>query len=70
MSFFPSLPADAGVRHILTLNVEAGRALVALHFAALRHAGPLEALLADMDTADVNERLKPPLVAAKPGSRA
>lgn len=41
MSFFPSLPADAGVRHILTLNPEAGRALVAFHTAALRNAGPL-----------------------------
>ncbi|PKO64707.1 MAG: peroxidase [Betaproteobacteria bacterium HGW-Betaproteobacteria-16] len=98
MSFFPSLPADAGVRHILTLNPEAGRALVAFHTAALRNAGPLEpahkeliaayvsglnacqycygvhsqtaqafglgagvleALLADVDTADVEERLKP-----------
>lgn len=98
MSFFPSLPGDAGVRHILTLNPEAGRALIALHTAALRNAGPLEpahkeliaayvsglnacqycygvhsqtaqafglgagvleALLADVDTADVEQRLKP-----------
>ncbi|WP_341905247.1 carboxymuconolactone decarboxylase family protein [Polaromonas sp. YR568] len=41
MSFFPSLPADAGVRHILTLIPEADRALVAFHTAALRNAGPL-----------------------------
>lgn len=98
MSFFPSLPADAGVRHILTLNPEAGRALAAFHTAALRNAGPLtpahkeliaayvsglnacqycygvhsqtaqafglgaqalEDLLADIDTADIEERLKP-----------
>lgn len=98
MSFFPSLPEDAGVRHILTLNPEAGRALVAFHTAALRNASPLtpahkeliaayvsglnacqycygvhaqtaqafgmgkgvlEALLADVDSADVEERLKP-----------
>jgi uncharacterized peroxidase-related enzyme len=86
------------VRHILTLNPEAGRALVAFHTAALRNASPLtpahkeliaayvsglnacqycygvhsqtaqafgmgegvlEALLADVDSADVEERLKP-----------
>lgn len=41
MSFFASLPEDAGVRHILTLNPEAGRALVAFHTAALRNSGPL-----------------------------
>ncbi|MCU0955773.1 MAG: peroxidase-related enzyme [Hydrogenophaga sp.] len=98
MSFFPSLPPDAGVRHILTLNPEAGRALIAFHTAALRNAGPLEpahkeliaayvsglnacqycygvhsqtaqafglgadvleSLLSDIDTALVEERLKP-----------
>lgn len=98
MTFFSSLPADAGVRHILTINPEAGRALVAFHTAALRNAGPLEpahkeliaayvsglnacqycygvhsqtaqafglgtsvleALLADVESADVEERLKP-----------
>jgi hypothetical protein len=42
MSFFPSLPADTGVHHILALNPEAGRALVAFPTAALRSAGPLE----------------------------
>jgi len=36
MPFFPSLPDDAGVRHILQLNPGAGRALIALHTAALR----------------------------------
>lgn len=36
MSFFPSLPADAGVRHILKLNPAAGRALLELHTAVLR----------------------------------
>ncbi len=98
MSFFSSLPQDAGVRHILTLNREAGRALVAFHTAALRNAGPLEpahkeliaayvsglnacqycfgvhaqtaqafglgegvieALLTDVDNADVPDKLKP-----------
>lgn len=42
MHFCPSLPANAGVRHILTLHPEAGRALIAFHRAALRNAGPLE----------------------------
>lgn len=98
MSFFKSLPEDAGVRHILTLNPQAGRALVEFHTAALRNEGPLEPghkeliaayvsglnacqycfgvhaetakafgleagtlerLLADIDSADVDERLKP-----------
>lgn len=36
MTFFASLPADAGVRHILALNPEAGRALIAFHSAVLR----------------------------------
>jgi uncharacterized peroxidase-related enzyme len=36
MSFFPSLPEDAGVRHILKLNPAAGRALIELHTAVLR----------------------------------
>jgi hypothetical protein len=31
MPFFPSLPPDAGVRHILPLNKPAGRALIELH---------------------------------------
>lgn len=98
MSFFKSLPEDAGVRHILTLNPQAGRALVEFHTAALRNDGPLEPrykeliaayvsglnacqycfgvhaetakafgleagtlehLLTDIDSADVDERLKP-----------
>ncbi|MDR7151504.1 hypothetical protein J2W49_003480 [Hydrogenophaga palleronii] len=42
MSFFPTLPIDAGVRHILTLNPEAGRALLAFLSAALCSAGPQE----------------------------
>lgn len=42
MSFFSSLPSDAGVRHILALNPRAGRALVEFHTAALRNEGPLE----------------------------
>ena len=37
MAFFPSLPSDAGVRHILQLNPAAGRALISLHTAALRN---------------------------------
>jgi len=36
MPFFPTLPDDAGVRHIVKLNPAAGRALVELHIAALR----------------------------------
>jgi uncharacterized peroxidase-related enzyme len=41
MSFFASLPADAGVRHILQLNKPVGRALVELHTALLRGDSPL-----------------------------
>lgn len=41
MSFFESLPPDAGVRHILALNPAAGQALIMFHSAALRNAGPL-----------------------------
>ena len=98
MTYFPSLPADAGVRHILALNPEAGRALLDFHTAALRnedslppqikeliaayvsglnacqycfgvHAetakafgvddGVLEALIHDIDSALVEDRLKP-----------
>lgn len=36
MSFFPSLPEEAGVRHILKLNPAAGRALIEFHSAVLR----------------------------------
>lgn len=98
MPFFPSLPADAGVRHILSLNPAAGRALLEFHTAALRNPsrlGPadkeliaafvsglnacqycygvhaetarafgvdaalIEQLVADVDTAPVDERLRP-----------
>jgi uncharacterized peroxidase-related enzyme len=98
MSYFASLPADAGVRHILALNPAAGQALVMFHTAALRNDGPLTPkdkeliaayvsglnacqycfgvhsqtaqafgvtedvltqLLADVDTAPVDEKLKP-----------
>ena len=34
MSFFPSLPDEAGVRHILKLNPAAGRALIEFHSAS------------------------------------
>ena len=43
MPFFPSLPDDAGVRHILGLNPAAGRALIEFHSAALRNASKLQA---------------------------
>lgn len=41
MPYFPSLPEDAGVRHILSLNPAAGRALIEFHQAALRNASGL-----------------------------
>ncbi|MEX2239209.1 MAG: peroxidase-related enzyme [Burkholderiales bacterium] len=41
MPFFSSLPADAGVRHILQLNRSAGRPLIELHQALLRGDSPL-----------------------------
>jgi uncharacterized peroxidase-related enzyme len=41
MPFFPSLPADAGVRHILSINPAAGRALIEFHTAALRNPSRL-----------------------------
>ncbi|MDP1650973.1 MAG: peroxidase-related enzyme [Rubrivivax sp.] len=43
MPFFPSLPDDAGARHILTLNPAAGRALIEFHTAALRTDSQLTA---------------------------
>ena len=43
MPFFPSLPDDAGVRHILALNPAAGRALIEFHGAALRTDSQLTA---------------------------
>lgn len=36
MSYFTSLPEDAGARHILVMNPAAGRALIEFHSAALR----------------------------------
>jgi uncharacterized peroxidase-related enzyme len=104
MPFFASLPADAGVRHILQLNKRAGRALIEFHQALLRGDSPLspaqleliaayvsglnacqycygvhsetakafgladgalEALLADVDSADVDPRMRPLLAYAK-----
>lgn len=104
MAFFPSLPQDAGVRHIVALNPAAGRALIELHEAALRNAsgltardkeliaayvsglnacqycygvhsetakafgvdaGLLETLLADVDAAPIEARLKPILAYAR-----
>jgi len=104
MPFFPSLPADAGVRHILQLNPTAGRALIEFHEAALRFDSQLtakdkeliaayvsglndcnycygvhaqtaaafgvdtaifEELLADVDTARIDARLKPILKYAR-----
>jgi uncharacterized peroxidase-related enzyme len=41
MSFFASLPADAGVRHAMALNKAAGRALVKLHTAIMREPSRL-----------------------------
>lgn len=43
MSFFPSLPEDTGVRHILALNPRAGRALIEFHTAVLRQDTALTA---------------------------
>ena len=37
MNYFASLPADAGVSHILALNPGAGQDLVMFHSAALRN---------------------------------
>jgi uncharacterized peroxidase-related enzyme len=41
VAFFESLPADAGVRHIVQLNKPAGRALIEFHSALLRGESPL-----------------------------
>lgn len=41
MNRFPSLAADAGVRHILEFNRPAGRALIAYHEAVLRQPSDL-----------------------------
>lgn len=43
MPFFPSLPDEAGARHILSLNPAAGRALIEFHSAALRTDSQLTA---------------------------
>lgn len=43
MTFFTTLPADAGVRHAMALNKRAGRALVALHTAIMRDESDLSA---------------------------
>lgn len=43
MPFFPSLPEDAGARHIFTINPAAGRALIEFHSAALRNDTQLTA---------------------------
>jgi uncharacterized peroxidase-related enzyme len=43
MTYFPSLPDDAGVRHILALNPQAGRALLDFHTAVLRQDTALTA---------------------------
>jgi len=54
MPFFASLPADAGVRHILQLNRPAGRALIELHVALLRSDSPLGAARLEMIAAYVS----------------
>jgi uncharacterized peroxidase-related enzyme len=41
MAFFKNLPADAGVRHILAMSPQAGRALVEFHSAVLRSESEL-----------------------------
>jgi len=43
MSYFTRLPHDAGVRHILGLNPQAGRALIEFHSAVLRQDTALTA---------------------------
>lgn len=43
MPYFPSLPADAGARHIFMLNPAAGRAMIEFHCAALRSDSQLTA---------------------------
>ena len=41
MPFLPSLPADAGVRHILQFNKPVGRHLIEMHTALMRTDSPL-----------------------------
>lgn len=55
MSYFPSLPADAGVRHILGLNPQAGRALIEFHTAVLRVDTALTAAHKELIAAYVSE---------------
>jgi hypothetical protein len=43
MSFFSSLPGDAGVRHAMALNKPAGRALVQLHTDIMRQPSQFSA---------------------------
>lgn len=54
MPFLRSLPADAGVRHILQLNRPAGRALIELHQALLRGDSPLSAAQLELIAAYVS----------------
>lgn len=104
MPFFESLPADAGVRHILQLNKPVGRHLIEMHTALMRADSPLmpaqheliaayvsglnacqycygvhaetarafglpegavEAMLADLDGAPIEPRLRPVLAYAR-----
>jgi AhpD family alkylhydroperoxidase len=54
MPFLPSLPADAGVRHILQMNKPAGRALIEFHQALLRSDSPLSAAQLELIAAYVS----------------
>jgi uncharacterized peroxidase-related enzyme len=54
MPFFKSLPADAGVRHILQLNKPVGRALIELHQRLLRGDSPLSPAQHEMIAAYVS----------------
>ena len=54
MPFLSSLPADAGVRHILQMNKPAGRALIELHQALLRGDSPLSAAQLELIAAYVS----------------
>jgi uncharacterized peroxidase-related enzyme len=104
MPFFESLPADAGVRHILQFNKPVGRRLIEMHTALMRTdspltaaqheliaayvsglndcqycygvhaetarafglpAGTVETMLADLDAAPIEPRMRPLLAYAK-----
>ena len=54
MPFLASLPADAGVRHILQINKPAGRALIEFHQALLRGDSPLSAAQLELIAAYVS----------------